>query len=198
MVMPPEKQSRTKTQTLSLRLDPKTRFILEFMSRIRGQSITVVVERAIKESAEQAGLGPKYDGRGNEVEQKTWLNYWDPDESVRLLILFGDRDYHTTYEEDEIRRFTEDHWEFFYTSSAVNIVKRTCANVLWPNLSKYLTMWQSSRGKDYWAAGRMMADDLTQAGIGAPVWPRTPTIKETPATTPLKAYARDLDDEAPF
>ncbi len=57
---------------------------------------------------------------------------------------------------------------------------------------------QSSREKDYWAAGRMMADDLTQAGIAAPVWPRTPTIKETPATTPLKAYARDLDDEVPF
>lgn len=196
--MPPEKQSRTKTQTLSLRLDPKTRFILEFMSRVRGQSITVVVERAIKEAALQATIGHKRDEFGNETEHRTWLNYWDPDESVRQLMLFGDRDYHTTYEEDEIRRFTEDHWEFFYTSLAASVVRRACANVLWPNLSKYLTTWQSSREQDYWAAGRMMAEDLKRAGIAAPVWPRTAARKETPATTPLKAYARDLDDEVPF
>jgi uncharacterized protein (DUF1778 family) len=196
--MPPEKQSRTKTQTLSLRLDPKTRFILEFMSRVRGQSITVVVERAIKEAAEQATIGHKRDEFGNEVEHRTWLNYWDPDESVRQLMLFGDRDYYTTFEEDEIRRFTEDHWDFFYTSSTAGVVRRSYANVLWPNLSKYLKTWNTTRMQDYWAAGRMMADDLKRAGIAAPAWPRNETRKEPPATTSLQKLVRDLDDEVPF
>ena len=46
-----------KTQSLSLRLDPKTKFTLDFMARIRGQSITTVVERAIKEAAKNVGVG---------------------------------------------------------------------------------------------------------------------------------------------
>ncbi len=46
-----ESRRGPKAMALLLRLDPKTRFILELTARIKGQSITTVVERAIKETA---------------------------------------------------------------------------------------------------------------------------------------------------
>ena len=75
LAMPEPK--RTKTESLSLRLDPKTKFILEFVARINGQSITTVVERAIKRASEDVGIAPKWDNRGNELEIRNWTTYWD-------------------------------------------------------------------------------------------------------------------------
>lgn len=176
---------RAKTQTLSLRLDPKTRFILEFMSRVRGQSITTIVERAIKEAAEKTGIGPTTDRRGNDIEQQLWSDFWDPDEGVRNLKLIACTDYTTTYEEDEIRRFTIDHWEFFYTKADGFTPKRHYVGVLWPQIQNYVTMWRDTRKSDYWAVGKRMAEELTAAKLDAPEWPR---IK----------VPRALDEEVPF
>lgn len=192
--MAPERASRLKTQTLSLRLDPKTRFILEFMSRVKGQSITVVVERAIKESADKVGIGPTYDSRGNEIPQSVWTEFWDADEGIRMLKLLAFPDYSTTYEEDEIRRFTLDHWDFFYTEESGKNVRRGYACLLWPNISKYIKTWQSTRTENYWAAGNQMAEDLSRAGVKAPIWPR----ESTPKAKTTSSFARDLDDEVPF
>ena len=192
--MAAEKASRLKTQTLSLRLDPKTRFILEFMSRVKGQSITVVVERAIKESADKVGIGPTYDNRGNDIAQSTWTDFWDADEGIRTLKLLAFPDYSTTYEEDEIRRFTLDHWEFFYTTEAGITVKRAYASLLWPNIPKYLKTWQSTRAENYWATGKQMAEDLSRAGVESPSWPRESSSK----TKAAQSFARDLGDDVPF
>src|SRR5215469_18155276 len=95
LAMPEPK--RTKTESLSLRLDPKTKFILEFVARINGQSITTVVERAIKRASEDVGIGPKWDNRGNELEAKNWTTYWDPSDGVRTLKLISDPEYPTSY-----------------------------------------------------------------------------------------------------
>lgn len=192
--MAPEKASRLKTQTLSLRLDPKTRFILEFMSRVKGQSITVVVERAIKESADKVGIGPTHNFVGNEIPQSTWTEFWDADEGIRMLKLLACTSYTTTYEEDEIRLFTLDHWEFFYSDNTGKTVRRAYASMLWPNISKYLKTWQSTRAEDYWAAGKQMVEDLSRANLSAPNWPRGSATK----SKPTQSFARDLDDEVPF
>jgi len=46
-------QGARKTETLTLRLDPKAKFLIELMARERRQSITGVVESAIMAFAEQ-------------------------------------------------------------------------------------------------------------------------------------------------
>ena len=183
-----------KTETLSLRLDPKTRFVLEFISRIRGQSITVVVERAIKEAADAAVIGPATDFRGNEIHQPSWSDFWDADEGIRTLKLLADSNYTTTYEEDEIRRFTLDHLDFFYDDRNGQTVKRANTSLLWPKIGEYIDLWQSTRNENYWSAGKQMAEDLKRAGIEAPSWPRPPIKKPTSPTS----FNRDLDDEVPF
>ncbi len=186
---------RAKTQTLSLRLDPKTRFILEFMSRVRGQSITMIVERAIKEEAERVVLGPERDFNNNTVYQPNWSDFWDTDEGVRTLNLLANNYYYKTYDDEEIRQFTMDHWEFFYSDGDGKSPRRAFACVLWPKIQNYIQMWRETRTEDYWAVGKKMSEDLTRAKLLAPQWPRL--VKPTEPKKP-QSFARDLDDEVPF
>ena len=122
--MPGEKHRGAKTLTLSLRLDPKTKFILDFVARIKGQSITTVVERAIKETADGLGIGPKWDSDGNEAYQPTWSEFWDPDEGIRTLKLLDNSGYPTSFDEDELKAFTLAHWPFFYLDHRGNETRR--------------------------------------------------------------------------
>jgi uncharacterized protein (DUF1778 family) len=121
--VPHQNPSRAKTQTLSLRLDPKTRFVLELMSRFRGQTITVAVERAIHKAAEEV-IEFRYDIQGQEISRMRWVDFWDPEEGIRALRLLAHRPFPSTYEEDEIRRFTLDHRVFFtLTGTAKSLIE---------------------------------------------------------------------------
>jgi hypothetical protein len=88
-----------RSETLSLRLDPKTKFTLEFASRIKGQTITTLVERAVRSSCDEIELCRE--GFEGHEEPVTWKNFWDPEEGIRTLKLCAREDYPTTYEEDE-------------------------------------------------------------------------------------------------
>lgn len=183
-------QKRAKTESLSLRLDPKTKFILDFVARINGQSITTVVERAIKSASENHTIGSKWDEHGRELEQKNWINFWDPSEGVRTLRLISDPDYPTNFEEDELRAFTVAHWPFFYLDPNGYRPHRAYTEILWPEISKYLSIWRNEKTQDYWSAGRAMTQALTEAQVAPPDWP--PKKKNSP-------LARDdLDEEIPF
>jgi hypothetical protein len=175
----------TKTQTLSLRLDPKTRFILDFLGRIRGQSITTIIERAIKESADNDPVG--------DSNKKNWRYYWDPDEGVRTLRIISDGDVFTSFEEDEILSFTKAHSEFFYISESTHNIHTGYCRVLWKKMKEYMEIWQATQTEDYWAAGKAMARDLLQAKIQPPQWPRS----GKPATS-ATAKRGAIDDDIPF
>lgn len=47
-------KDQAKRETLSLRLHPKTKFMLEFTARMRGQTLTMLVERAIRKACAEA------------------------------------------------------------------------------------------------------------------------------------------------
>ena len=176
-----EKPRRAKTLTLSLRLDPKTKFIVEFIARIRGQSITTVVERAIKETADNLTIGGVYDDRGHLEHASTWSDFWDPEEGVRMLKLFSEHDYPTTFDEDELKGFASAHRPFFYTDAHGSQPRRATVEILWPNIDKYLAIWRDKKRSDYWAAGEAMKADLAAARLAAPEWPpkASPPAKST-------------------
>lgn len=178
---------RAKTETLSLRLDPKTKFMLDFMARVQGQSITTVVERAVHKVADGVGVGPYGD------EEKTWATFWDVSEGVRTLNLIADPHYPTNFEEDELLSFAKTHWPFFYTSDRANSPRRPYVDVLWPKISLYLGVWREQRQSNYWAAGEAMKADLEAARIASPEWP----IASKPKA-PRESFSSDLDDEIPF
>jgi hypothetical protein len=168
-----ERRVRAKTETLSLRLDPKIRFALEFVSRVRGQSITTVVERAINETANQVVLGPPrssfYEEYVSREECPTWHKFWDPSEGVRTLKLLSNSYYPSTSEEDELRAFTYAHIPFFYGEDGQTFDPYIA--VLWPRINEFLSIWRATQSSDFWATGRAMAEALRKAKVSAPDWP---------------------------
>jgi len=190
-----EDKRGTRTESLSLRIDPKTKFALEFMVKITGYRITDLIERAIKDYADKTTVGEEYSGK------KNWLHYWHPDEGVRTIKMIFDQDIHTTFEEDEIAEFVNQHNEFFFfdtsekTRPAVVLVQ-----VLWPRIRYYIEHWREHKGLSRWLTGTLMLEAITAAGMRGPNWPRVSTPATTPPTTPQPAAAPkgDLDDEIPF
>lgn len=174
---------RSKSETLSLRLDPKTKFMLDFMSRVQGQSITTVVERAVQKVAAGVSVAD-YNS-----DDRTWATFWDASEGVRTLNLIGDANYPTNFEEDELLSFAKTHWPFFYTAERATSPRRAFVDVLWPKVEDYLNLWRENRQINYWAAGEAMRADLEAARIAAPEWP----IK---AKSEPVSY--DLNDDIPF
>jgi hypothetical protein len=185
-----KKDRGTKTETLSLRLDPKAKFILEFVSRINGQTITTIVERAIRSSADDIRLSAEEFSPG-----PNWEYFWDPHEGVRTLKLLAYSTYPSTFDEDDLRSFTEAHKEFFYLPDTDPAKpNRAFLQVLWPKIDEYRRVWLDNIDCDYWAGGRAMVADLTSAKIKPPTWPRTPSKPPAP-----KVAARGNDfDEIPF
>jgi hypothetical protein len=161
------KDRGSKTETLSLRLDPKTKFIMEFVARINGQTLTMVVERAVQSSFDNLTIGATF-GSGS----YTWRSFWDPNEGFRTLKLFACKDYPLSDDEEDFRQFVKTHWEFFYTSPAADTPRRAFIETLWPKIEEYRRIWYEQRETDYWAAGRAMAADLSAAKLAAPSWPR--------------------------
>jgi hypothetical protein len=150
-----------------------------------------VVERAIKQASENVGIGPKWDNRGNALEIKNWMTYWDPSDGVRTLRLISENEYPTSYEEDDLREFTFSHWQFFYTTSRKDEPRRAYIDVLWAKIHEFLDIWRQTKATDYWAAGMAMREALLAARLAPPDWP--------PKTKPTQKTAADtLDDDIPF
>jgi hypothetical protein len=187
-----KKDRGAKTESLSLRLDPKTRFILEFASRINGQTITTLVERAIRASCDKVRLSSDF-GR----EGPNWQDFWDPDEGVRTLMLLTSSDYPSSFDEDELKVFTEAHKVFFYLpGEGAPTPNRSFVKVLWPKIDEYRGIWRDQLDKDYWAAGNTMVADLSSAKIKPPVWPPNPDPPRS--ASPRQSVRGDMDDEISF
>jgi predicted transcriptional regulator len=158
-----EKKKPTKSETLTLRLDPKTRFVLDLVARARGQTITTVLERAIYDAANQL---TDYTGRSI-----SWEKFWSVSDGARFLKVASARELFPTFEEERILKFANEHWSFFYTSSTKHNVYERYLDVLWPSITKYVETWERTRASDGYAAGRMMREDLLAAGVDPPEWP---------------------------
>lgn len=169
--MATERKRPGKSETLTIRLDPKTRFMLEFISRLRGQTITTVVERAITEAANNATI-PVNDINSQDL---TWRDLWDSDEGVRALRVCGESALFPTYEEEKILEFIGLHHEFFFNSRNWSSPIRHNFAVLWPNISKYVEIFKETKSSDYFAAGKAMQEDLRFAKLQPPAWPSQPT-----------------------
>ena len=163
---PSHNPKRAKTETITLRLDPKTKFMLEFMTRVEGRTITAIVENAVREAASKSGIVADFS------EMRTWADFWDANDGVRTLRLIADANYPTNFEEDELLAFAKAHWEFFYTNHKAETPMRAYLEILWPRIEEFSAIWRTQRQDDYWAAGNAMAAALTKAKVESPVWPR--------------------------
>lgn len=178
-----------KSETLTIRLDPKTRFVLDYLSRLKGQTITTVVERAIVTAASQ---DPIYI---DEVGQVSWQYFWDVSEGARSINIARTADFFPTYEEEKRVAFCSEHWPFFFSTSDKKAFRYPFLNILWPRIDEFVDIHERTKeGGDYWAAGKAMQKALADAGIAAPDWP----VKSRYTPPKGKTGAANPEDEIPF
>lgn len=161
----------SKSETLTIRLDPKTRFMLEFVSRLRGQTITTVVERAIAEAANRATLEPEYNYRGNPDEPRTWRDFWSVSDGERALKIAAEPELHPTYEEEKRLAFAKAHWPFFYMNPATTQLRSAYVEILWPRIDEFIANHEETKHRDFFLTGKYMAEALVAAKIQPPEWP---------------------------
>lgn len=174
-----------RTESLSLRIDPKTKFILEFMVRVTSIRITDLIEKAIKDYADKTIVGDDRD--------KTWMHYWHPDDGVRALNLLRDPSVPSSYEEDEIADFVKQHRRFFFAKEDPNRPIQEFIQVLWPKIHEFVEHWRENKSSDRWATGELMLAAIKRANMKGPDWPVT-----APAPKPALLRSPEIDDEIPF
>lgn len=96
-------QGARKTETLTLRLDPKVKLMIELISRIRRQSITGVVEAAIEEIAFDLDAPFVSGGEAHPMSLGSAISeIWSTDESERFINLCRYLPSLITYEEQRL------------------------------------------------------------------------------------------------
>jgi hypothetical protein len=180
-----------KTEVLSMRMDPKTRFVLEILARLRGQSISTVVERAIVEAAENTDIGG-----AQESGSKNWKDFWHVNEGIRWLKMAADQNLFPTFDDEYKLSFTKLHWPFFYTSAKCSSYNEWAIEILWPRIDEFVDVWTRTKSADYFAAGELMRKAISEAGVVAPAWP--PNKKGEQNTSYVSFQRDEMDDEIPF
>lgn len=191
--MSSEPKRSGKTEVLSMRLDPKTRFLVDVVAKVRGQSISTVVERAILEVADSLQIG----------NNQNWRHYWSISEGVRALNMAAEPNLYPNYEEESRLEFAKRHWQFFYNNEKCTNPRTAYIDVLWPMIDNFLDLWERTKAREHFAAGKAMQKALRDADIQPPEWPPQAPPK---AAVPPKATGPswdapkggDLDDEIPF
>lgn len=173
----------SKSETLTIRLDPKTRFMLDFVARLRGQSITTVVERAISDAANRATIEDEFSR-----EPLTWRDYWSVFEGERALKIAKEPELHPTFEEERRLAFCREFWPFFFSGNRNGDIRTGYVEVLWPRIDEFVELYENTKTTNYFAAGEAMKAALLTANVAPPDWP-------SKAKAPVD---RSLDDEIPF
>lgn len=185
-----------KSETLTIRLDPKTRFILEYVSKLKGQTITTVVERAIVSAATEEKLRD-YEFGG----ELSWHDFWDVTDGVRALRMAERKEFYPTYEEEKRLHFCKEHWPFFWASRDRKTFLNHYVEVLWPRIDEFIQMHEDERVKDYFASGKAMRAALSDAKLRAPEWPiveKKPVISVPPKNETSGFQKAIDDDDIPF
>lgn len=159
----------TKSETLTIRMDPKTRFMLEFIARLRGQTITTVIERAISDAADRATIPSNEYG-----EERTWRDFWSVDEGERALSICAEPELRPTYEEERRIAFTRRFWPFFYRNQNLTIFRTEYLDVLWPQIDSLIETHDELKASNPHAAAVLMTDLLKGAKLHPPEWPPKP------------------------
>jgi len=161
--------------------------MLEFVARLRGQTITTVVERAISAAADEATI--PYVNPFDQTERfESWRQYWDVIDGIRELRMAAEPKLHPSYDEERRLAFARRHWPFFYEDQHYAKENKPFVYVLWPRIEEFIKLDDEMRRIDYFAAGRLMVEVLEGADLKAPTWP--PIDGEGP--TPAYKFDKDI------
>lgn len=181
--MATDTKKSSKSESLTIRLNPRTRFVLEFVARMKGQTITTVVERALEAAGDQAKIETEFDS------DRTWKDFWDVSEGVRALRIAREPELYPTYDEEIKAKFAEQFWEYFYTDQRMDLPHRVYVDLLWPKMDDILKAHENDKHTDYFSAEKLMRRILIEAQV-------TPPKSRSGVKDEKPNY--DLDDDIPF
>lgn len=98
MAIDKKSKKNTTSVNLSLRLDPRSKYLIDLLSRHHKRTITGVIEWAV----ERAGSEAVFDGDRGTTFLEAVNNLWSTDESVRLANLALTRPDLLDYDEQRI------------------------------------------------------------------------------------------------
>lgn len=155
-------RGRPKTRDLSstsVKIEKEASFVCELLSNhLEGKPIRRIVEDAVKGVADQhLRYGPN--GR------MTWVDMWDPRESVRELRKLGVDGWRLDASGMTTRRFLRAHWWLFYTDPACTKPRQESADLLFSKLPLYVNAWRAAGEAEIHDA---IAKDLKAAGLSVP------------------------------
>ena len=194
--MAERKKRAAKSENITLRLDPQTRFKLDFIARLKGQTLTTVVERAIAEAADRATFFEDEEQRS----EVSWKSFWHIEEGVRSLTMAPHAELFPSYEDQRRRDFAEKHWPFFWKDKGRWNVRVEFVEILWPRIDEFIEMHDQGKSEDYFAAGKAMQEALATAGVNTPLWPQPSDQLEKASIDrgPTPAIGSDINDDIPF
>lgn len=149
-------QGSRKTETLTLRLDPKVKIMIELISRIRRQSITGVVEAAIEEVAYDTDAPYFDDGKMNSHALGTiFSDVWSTDESEWFINMCYRFPTLLTFEEQRIWETIKSSAIFLHSATTylstdweiegVGALDRETIRRYWDNLLEHVEENRDSR-----------------------------------------------------
>ena len=190
--MAADRKRPAKSESLTIRLNPRTRFVLEFVARMRGQTITTVVERALEAAGDQVKIF-----RDGFQDDLTWKDFWDVSDGVRALKVAGEPELFPTYEEERRLAFAKQFREYFFKDEGCTIPSKVYVEILWPRIDEFLNYYDDTKSKEFYAVEKLMRSVIQAAKVKPPV--SRSGIKEPSRESPSAATTKyDLDDDIPF
>jgi predicted transcriptional regulator len=165
-----------KSEVVTVRLDPKLKYLAELAARKHRRPLSSYIEWAVEQSLSRVWLEESFNGEGTSVaDAERTQHLWDldePDRVVRLALNYPDL---LTHEEQLV-------WRLVRENGAVWKGRYSGAPKEWTwEVKEGSMIWD--RLREHWPVFRAVASG-SQSAAGLPRWQKAP-----PA---------DLDDEIPF
>ena len=166
----------TRTETVTVRLDPKLRYLAELAARKQRRTVSSFIEWAVEESMKHTYLD------GNASIDELAVSLWDVDEPDRFAKLAFAHEFMLTHEEQVLWKLICENgllWRGRYDASGEWSWKIQPGNIIFDRL------------REYWETFRAVA-------IGTEDRSCLPTWKEKGEPTKRATTFDDFTDDIPF
>lgn len=173
----------SRSETVTVRLDPKLRYLAELAARKQRRTLSSFIEWALEDILSRVELNPtKNISLADEASE-----LWDVDESDRFAKLALRHPELLTHEE-QIR------WKLIRENGSLWRGTFLGANKVWSWVVREDSLL-FDRLRKYWSAFCNVADGGNADQL--PTWPKTQAGSAAPATKPSSGFD-DMDDDIPF
>jgi hypothetical protein len=176
-----------KSEVVTVRLDPKLKYLAELAARKHRRPLSSYIEWAVEQSLSRVWLEEPFDGDGVSVaDAERTQHLWDldePDRVVRLALSYPDL---LTHEEQLVWKLVRENgvvWKGRFSGVP--------AEWIW-EIKEGSMIWD--RLREHWSVFRAVASG-SQSTTALPRWQK---VARAPAKTEAGVPPSDLDDEIPF